>query len=125
MKTVIGLLLSLLLLCFITVEAKDKDKKYRGIDIEPPTGKIQIIPPIKGEYVNFTITATDSNSGVSTLCISNFETQSCSPRVAYNGSPRTINWMMLPGTGMRTIYIYVMDVAGKTELTKILILKEE
>jgi hypothetical protein len=43
----------------------------------------------------------------------------------YTG-PVTINWLMLPGIGLRTIYIYSKDLLGNMAIvpTKILVIKE-
>jgi len=126
MKKILPIIVLLFLLFPLALLAKDKDKKdkkYRGIDFEPPIGKVQIIPPIKGEYLNFTINTSDLGSGVYGLCVSNFE--NCTAWGVYDGQSRTINWQLLPGTGLRTVWIYVIDKVGNREVTKIMVIKEE
>jgi len=126
MKKLLSIIVVLFLLLPLTLLAKDKDKKdkkYRGIDNEPPIGNVQIIPPIKGEYLNFTINTTDLGTGVYGLCISNFE--NCTDWGIYDGQARTVNWQLLPGTGLRTVWVYVIDRIGNKSVTKIMVIKEE
>jgi len=115
----------LLLFCFsFSVEAKDKDKsKPREIDITPPVGSVQIIPQINGEYLNFTVSFVDPAPGIGmgTYCISNFE--SCSIWTPYT-VPVNVNWLMLPGSGLRTIYVYGKDLIGHISLFKIMVIKQ-
>jgi len=115
-------ILFLLFLCFSVVEAKDKDKgKPRDIDTTPPVGSVQIIPQINGEYIDFTVTATDAN-GIQAICISNFDT--CTTWELYNGAPLFKHWLMLPGSGLRTVYISIMDNSTRVGLTKIFVIKQ-
>jgi hypothetical protein len=115
----------LLLFCFsFSVEAKDKDKsKPREIDTTPPVGSVQIIPQINGEYLNFTVSFVDPAPGIGmgAYCINNYE--SCSNWLPYTG-PVTIHWLMLSGSGLRTIYIYGKDLLGRIGLSKIMVIKQ-
>lgn len=109
-------ILILLFLCF-------SFSAFAGIDTTPPVGSVQIIPPIKGEYLDFTVSFTDPVPGIGmgTYCMNNFE--SCSTWLPYT-VPVTVHWLMLPGSGLRTVYIYGKDLLGHIGLSKIIVIKE-